>query len=68
MSDVPVVPGDGSHFTVQCCGKRRGLLPGVILLCSVCDYDHHKATVIPNEHSIKDVPKHLTTVRIPRVK
>jgi hypothetical protein len=51
-------------FTVECCGRRRGLAPGVVLVCSVCDYDHNHATVIPNEHSIKDVPKHLTVIRM----
>lgn len=42
-------------FHVFCCGKRRGLINGVIV-CGICDYDHSKATVIPNEHAAKDVP------------
>jgi hypothetical protein len=41
-------------FSVMCCGKRRGLINGA-LVCSRCDYDHDRATVIPNEHAARDV-------------
>lgn len=43
--------------TCKWCGQRRGLLPGDILICSQCDYDHDHATVIPNERYAKDVPE-----------
>lgn len=46
----------GRWFTVACCGKRRGILPGGILICPVCDFDHDKATTIPNVSKVKDVP------------
>lgn len=39
------------------CAQRRGALPGGVLICVACDYDHAWATVIPNEHKIRDVPK-----------
>ena len=46
-------------FGVICkwCDRRRGVLPGGILICGFCDYDHDHATVIPNERLIKDVPE-----------
>lgn len=44
------------YFEVACCGRRRGLLPGNILVCSRCDFDNDKATVIPNENKACDVP------------
>jgi hypothetical protein len=44
-------------FKVACCELRRGLLPGGILICPVCDYDHASATIIPNERVAKDVPE-----------
>ena len=43
------------YFEVACCKRRRGLINGV-LVCSVCDFDHDRATVIPNERLAKDVP------------
>lgn len=43
-------------FEVACCGRRRGLLPGDVLVCSRCDFDHGHATVIPNENKARDVP------------
>lgn len=46
-------------FSVLCCGRRRGLINGV-LVCSRCDYDNGKATVIPNERFAKDVPEGVT--------
>lgn len=42
------------YFEVACCGRRRGLLPGNILVCSRCDYT--KVSVIPNENKARDVP------------
>jgi hypothetical protein len=48
------VPPPG--FAVLCaCGRRRGILPQGVLLCSLCDYEHEYATAIPNERLIKDV-------------
>lgn len=41
--------------TCKWCGRARGILPLGVLLCSHCDYDHSRATVIPNEHQVKDV-------------
>jgi hypothetical protein len=43
----------------MCCKKRRGLLPGNVLVCSQCDFDHGAATVIPNEHLVKDAPENV---------
>jgi hypothetical protein len=43
------------NFAVLCCGRRRGNINGV-LVCTKCDYDNAKATVIPNEKDAKDVP------------
>lgn len=51
------------YFEVACCKKRRGLLPSGVLICSVCDFDHGKATVIPNESQIKDVPGNVWHLR-----
>jgi len=45
-------------FTVRCCGRRRGLFPGGVLICSACDYDNEYATVMPNEWQARDVPPH----------
>jgi hypothetical protein len=53
-------------FHVECCNRRRGVAPGNVLVCSVCDFDHNHATVMPNEYRIKDVPEHLTVVRMTR--
>jgi hypothetical protein len=50
------VSKDKGYFEVVCCGRRRGLLPGKVLLCSKCDYNHDGATVVPNENQVKDVP------------
>jgi hypothetical protein len=46
-------------FSLLCCGRLRGVLwvgpyPYPILVCSRCDYDHAHATIIPNEHKIRD--------------
>ena len=49
-------PAPGGYVRVECCGKRRGVLPGGVLVCSQCDYNHDKATVIPNENRARDVP------------
>lgn len=46
-------------FHVICHGRRRGLINGA-LVCSVCDYDHTHATVIPNERYAKDVRADIT--------
>lgn len=47
---------DGStFFQVACCGVRRALLPGRVLLCPRCDFDHAKATSVPNETQARDV-------------
>jgi hypothetical protein len=43
---------DGS-FRVACCGKRRGLLPGGVLVCPACD--HAEASTVPNGHLIRGV-------------
>lgn len=47
----------GSIFTVMCCGSRRGILPGGVLVCASCDFNHEHATVMPNERHAKDVPE-----------
>lgn len=52
-------------FKVRCCGRRRGLLPGGVLVCSRCDYQDDAATVIPNENRAKDVPDGLKFWRVP---
>lgn len=44
------------RFHIYCCGKRRGMLPGGVLVCGRCDFDHDAATVIPNERYVKDIP------------
>jgi len=46
-------------FKVKCCGKRRGLING-ILVCSQCDFDHSRATTIPNISKARDVPENVT--------
>ena len=46
-------------FKVKCCGKRRGLING-ILVCSQCDFDHSRATTIPNISKARDVPDNVT--------
>ena len=43
------------YFSVACCKRRRGLIGGV-LVCTVCDFDHAKGTVLPNERAAQDVP------------
>lgn len=43
--------------TCKWCNRLRGLLPGDVLICSRCDYDHDGATVIPHENRIRDVPE-----------
>jgi hypothetical protein len=53
------------YFEVACCKRRRGFLPGDILICSVCDYDNDKATVIPNENQARDVPADVWHIQIP---
>jgi hypothetical protein len=50
------------RFKVACCGRRRGMLPQGILICSKCDYDHASVTVVPNENKIKDVAEGLDDV------
>jgi hypothetical protein len=57
-------------FTEQCCGRARGYLPqqgadpvliservlaAGVLICSRCDYDHDRATVIPRENAMRDL-------------
>ena len=51
-------------FSVLCCGRRRGLMPGGALVCSRCDFDHPKATVMPNEHAVRDVPPGVVLWRV----
>lgn len=46
---------------VMCCGKRRGLINNT-LVCGTCDFDHGRATVIPNEWAAKDVPQEIEFV------
>ncbi len=41
-------------FTVGCCGKRRGLLPGGALICPVCDHTPGNGNA-PNEAQVRDV-------------
>lgn len=56
------------QFYVHCCGKKRGVFPGGVLICGYCDYGHPGASSIPNEQYAKDVP--LGTGRlweVPRV-
>lgn len=53
------------NFQVICCGRRRGVLPGGVLVCSWCDYG--EASVIPNENKVKDVPPGQRWWRVPRV-
>lgn len=48
-------------FKIYCCGRRRGLFPGDVLVCSRCDYDSEYATVMPNENKARDVPKWART-------
>lgn len=47
------------YAPVECCNKRRGLFPGGVLVCSTCDFDHTKATTMPNENKARDVPEEL---------
>jgi hypothetical protein len=50
--------GLDGYFSVACCKRRRGLLPGGILICSICDgaeYRHPDAT-IPNAGQARDMP------------
>jgi hypothetical protein len=47
----------GTYATVKCCGKRRGLFPGGVLVCSVCDFSHEHASRMPNERYAKDIPE-----------
>jgi len=49
---LPVNPGP-HYFSKVCCGRPRGVLKGVYI-CGKCDYEHSKATVIPNESLIRD--------------
>lgn len=51
-------------FSVLCCGKRRGLFPGDVLVCPRCDFSHEGASVIPNERYAKDVPMGLKKWRV----
>jgi len=44
------------YFQVACCGRRRARLPGGIIICSRCDFDHDHATVIFNEGRVRDLP------------
>lgn len=46
----------GKDFRVECCGRRRGMLPSGVLICSHCDQDNQSGSSIPNGHLIKDVP------------
>jgi len=49
------------EFALECCGRKRGVFWSSveggtypILFCNLCDWDHSHATVIPNEHKIRD--------------
>lgn len=56
--------GMQGYFSVACCGKRRGFLPGQVLVCPTCDFDHARATVIPNERRTRDVPADIWHIQI----
>lgn len=43
-------------FIVACCGRRRGLLPGGVLVCSRCDYTDG-GTYGPPEQQVRDAPE-----------
>jgi len=43
------------YFEVVCCGRRRGMLPGNVMVCSKCDFSHEHGTGIPNERLVKDI-------------
>ena len=45
-------------FRIECCERRRGILPGGVLLCPTCDFNHDGATVVPNATKVRDAPKH----------
>lgn len=60
------MPGIEGYFEVVCCARRRGLFPGGVLVCGRCDYDHEKATVIPNENQARDVPTGVWFLEVPR--
>jgi hypothetical protein len=57
---------DDRRFMVFCCGKRRGVFPGGVLVCPNCDFDHASATVMPNERYARDVPPGQRMWEVPR--
>lgn len=46
------------YFSVACCGRRRGLLPGGILFCTVCDGAEslRPDAMAPNAGQARDMP------------
>lgn len=46
----------------MCCKKRRGLFPGEVLVCPVCDFSHEGASVMPNESKARDVPDNVWVI------
>lgn len=56
---------EGRVFFVTCvhCGRRRGVFPGWVLVCSRCDYA--EASVMPNENLAKDAPPGAQEWQVP---
>lgn len=52
-------------FMIECCNRRRGVMPGGVLLCSRCDFNHDGGTVVPNESQARDTPGNLRLWRVP---
>jgi hypothetical protein len=55
------------NFRVVCCGRRRGVLPGGVLVCNRCDISVADGTGLPNENKVRDVPAGQKWWRVPRV-
>ncbi len=53
-------------FVVMCCGRRRSILPGGVILCSDCDYDRKEGQVstVPNEFQSVGVPVPMSIWKI----
>lgn len=56
-----------NEFVVTCCGWRRSVLPGGVIVCTSCDYakkDGHTSW-IPNEvHFMDDIPAEVDVWRV----
>lgn len=55
----------GNRFLVMCCGLRRMVMPGDVVLCIRCDREGAK-TIIPNFPQAQPIPRDMRTWEVPR--